>query len=72
MTRRAANLDLLEPEAIAGLNRRDMARLGVAPGDWIKVATRRGEVTLKARQDRDVLLAWCSYRSVLPKRQPTC
>ncbi len=54
MTRRAANLDLLEPEAIAGLNRHDMARMGVAAGDFVKVETRRGAVTLKARQDRDV------------------
>ncbi|MEM8975852.1 MAG: formate dehydrogenase subunit alpha [Pseudomonadota bacterium] len=54
MTRRASNLDLLEPEAIAGLNRHDMARMGVDAGDWVKVETRRGEVVLKARQDRDV------------------
>lgn len=54
MTRRTLNLDLLEPEAIAGLNRHDMARIGVEPGDFVKVETRRGHVTLKARQDRDV------------------
>ena len=54
MTRRSNNLDLLEPEAIAGLNRRDMERLGVAAGEWVKIETRRGDVTLKARQDRDV------------------
>lgn len=54
MTRRASNLDLLEPEAIAGLNRHDMSRLGIEPGDFVKIETRRGHVTLKARQDRDV------------------
>jgi formate dehydrogenase major subunit len=54
MTRRASNLDALEPEAIAGLNPREMARLGVPPGGFIRVTTRRGEVTLKARADRDV------------------
>ncbi len=54
MTRRAEALDALEPEAIAALNRWDMKRLGVAPGDMVRVATRRGEVTLKAREDRDV------------------
>lgn len=54
MTRRAANLDLLEPEAIAGLNRHDMARMGVAAGELVKIETRRGHVTLKARLDRDV------------------
>jgi formate dehydrogenase major subunit len=54
MTRRASNLDSLEPEAIAGLHPREMERLGVPPGGFIRVATRRGEVVLKARADRDV------------------
>jgi formate dehydrogenase major subunit len=54
MTRRASNLSALEPEAIAGLNRRDMKRLGIQPGEMIRVTTRRGEITLKARQDGDV------------------
>ncbi len=54
MTRRSAPLDALEPEAVASLNASDMARMGLAPGDTIRVATRRGDVTLKARQDRDV------------------
>jgi len=54
MTRRASNLDTLEPEAIAGLNPRDMEGLGVEAGGLIRVSTRRGEVVLKARADRDV------------------
>ena len=54
MTRRASRLDELEPEAVASLNRRELERLGIAPGDMVKVTTRRGEITLKARQDRDV------------------
>jgi len=54
MSRRSSQLDALEPEAVACLNRRDFAKLGIAPGASIKVATRRGEVVLKARQDRDV------------------
>ena len=54
MTRRSSTLDALEPEAIAGLNPHEMRRLGIAPGDEIRVATRRGEITLKARADRDV------------------
>ncbi|HWB44956.1 MAG TPA: formate dehydrogenase subunit alpha [Hyphomicrobiaceae bacterium] len=54
MTRRASNLDSLEPEAIAGLNPREMDRLGVPPGGFIRVSTRRGSVVLKARADRDV------------------
>ena len=54
MTRRAANLDALEPEAIACLNRRDMSRIGVQPGGRLRVSTRRGEIKLTARQDVDV------------------
>ena len=54
MTRRASSLDMLEPEAIAGLNPRDMEGLGVEAGGFIRVSTRRGQVVLKARADRDV------------------
>jgi formate dehydrogenase major subunit len=54
MTRRASNLDTLEPEAIAGMNPRELDKLGVPPGGFIRVSTRRGTVTLKARADRDV------------------
>lgn len=54
MTRRATQLDALEPEAIAMLHPRDAARLGVVAGQRIRVATRRGRIELKARLDRDV------------------
>jgi formate dehydrogenase major subunit len=54
MTRRADALDELEPEAIAALNVHDMARLGIPPGAYVKVTTRRGDIVLKARQDREV------------------
>jgi formate dehydrogenase major subunit len=54
MTRRASNLDSLEPEAIAGMNPREMDKRGIAPGSFIRVSTRRGQVVLKTRADRDV------------------
>ncbi len=54
MTRRATNLDLLEPEAIGSLNRRELSRLGIEAGDDITVTTRRGTITVKARADRDI------------------
>jgi formate dehydrogenase major subunit len=54
MTRRSGVLDSLEPEAIAGLNPRDMERMGIRPGARIRVTTRRGTVALKARADRDI------------------
>jgi formate dehydrogenase major subunit len=54
MTRRAAYLDALEPEAVASLHPRELRRLGVAPGAPIRVMTRRGTIELKARVDRAV------------------
>ena len=54
MTRRAEVLDDVEPEAVASVAPRDVARLGLAPGSMITVETRRGAITLKLRQDPDV------------------
>ncbi|MEO1191933.1 MAG: formate dehydrogenase subunit alpha [Pseudomonadota bacterium] len=54
MTRRAQVLDSIEPEAVACLNGRELARLGAYQGDSLRVATRRGEVELIARRDNDV------------------
>jgi len=54
MTRRASSLDALEPEAIASLNPRDLKRLGMTPGDFVEVGTRRGSIRLKSRAERDV------------------
>ena len=54
ISRRARVLDDLEPEAVACLNARDLARLGVEPGETIRVATRRGAIEIKARRDGQV------------------
>jgi formate dehydrogenase major subunit len=54
MTRRSTVLDNLEPEAVASLNPRQLRTMGLAPGDMVKVATRRGEIALHVRSDRDV------------------
>ncbi|HUI95522.1 MAG TPA: formate dehydrogenase subunit alpha [Xanthobacteraceae bacterium] len=51
MTRRATVLDALEPSAVASVSRGTFARLGIAPGDMVRVTTRRGSVELTARQD---------------------
>ncbi len=51
MTRRASVLDALEPAAIAAVSRGTLAKLGLKPGDMVKVTTRRGEVVLNSRQD---------------------
>ncbi|NIA69230.1 formate dehydrogenase subunit alpha [Pelagibius litoralis] len=54
MTRRASVLDTLEPEAIASLNPRQLSMMGLVAGDSVKVSTRRGEIALAVRADRDV------------------
>ncbi len=54
MTRRATKLDALEPEANASLHPKELRRLGVEPGQTIRVATRRGSIELLARADRAV------------------
>jgi formate dehydrogenase major subunit len=51
MTRRAQVLDAIEPSAIAQLSRGTIAKLGIQPGDMVRVSTRRGTVELAARQD---------------------
>ena len=54
MTRRASVLDALEPEANCSLHPATLRRLGVAPGGWVRLSTRRGTVELMARADRAV------------------
>jgi formate dehydrogenase major subunit len=51
MTRRSVTLDALEPSAVASVSRGTISKLGIKPGDMIRVATRRGVVELAARQD---------------------
>ncbi len=54
MTRRSEVLDNIEPEAVAFMSPKDMRRLNVWPGDFIRLETRRGVVQVKVRSDRDV------------------
>src|SRR5436305_4980840 len=54
MTRRSIVLDQIEPEAVAFMSPKDMRRMSVWPGDFIKLETRRGAVEVKVRSDRDV------------------
>jgi formate dehydrogenase major subunit len=54
MTRRSGVLDALEPEAVAFMAPRELYRLGLEPGDTMRLETRRGAVELKVRSDRDV------------------
>lgn len=54
MTRRSRVLDEREPEAAAYLAPVELDRLGVAAGDAICIATRRGSITLTARADHTI------------------
>jgi formate dehydrogenase major subunit len=51
MTRRASNLDYLEPEPVASLHPLDLASLGVEPGGTLTIESRRGRIALYARAD---------------------
>jgi formate dehydrogenase major subunit len=52
MTRRSKTLDAIEPEATCEMHPDDLANLGVADGDMVKIASRRGEVVIKVRASR--------------------
>jgi formate dehydrogenase major subunit len=54
MTRRSGVLDALEPEAVAFMAPRAMGRMGIRPGDFVRLETRRGAVDVRIRSDRDV------------------
>ncbi len=54
MTRRAAVLDRLEPEAVATMAPSQLDEIGVGAGDLVRVTTRRGSIELRARADTGV------------------
>lgn len=54
MTRRASVLDQLEPEANCSLHPSTLRKLGVTPGEYVILTTKRGSISIMARQDRAV------------------
>ncbi|MEM9500105.1 MAG: formate dehydrogenase subunit alpha [Pseudomonadota bacterium] len=54
MTRRSAVLDGLEPEANCSLHPSTLRKLGVAPGEHVQLTTKRGSISIMAREDRAV------------------
>ncbi|WP_172293178.1 formate dehydrogenase subunit alpha [Pseudoruegeria sp. HB172150] len=54
MTRRATVLDAVEPEANCSMHPSTLRKLGVAPGDMVRLTTRRGSVEVMVREDRAV------------------
>ncbi|WP_295311785.1 formate dehydrogenase subunit alpha [Roseobacter sp.] len=54
MTRRSKVLDGLEPEANCSLHPATLRKLGVAPGEHVTLTTKRGSISIMAREDRAV------------------
>jgi formate dehydrogenase major subunit len=54
MTRRATTLDAIEPGPVACLSTSQIAKLGLQPGDPVRVSTRRGTIDLAVRQDEAI------------------
>ncbi|WP_299956562.1 formate dehydrogenase subunit alpha [uncultured Roseobacter sp.] len=54
MTRRSAVLDGLEPEANCSLHPSTLRKLDVAPGEHVVLTTKRGSISIMAREDRAV------------------
>jgi len=68
MTRRTEVLDSIEPSPVASMHPDDLRKLGVAPGDTISVASRRGSIALSARADDGtprgaVFIPFCFYEA---------
>jgi formate dehydrogenase major subunit len=68
MTRRAGVLDAIEPEPTASLNPADLRLLQAQPGDLITVESRRGRISLWAREDAgtpvgSVFIAFAFYEA---------
>ncbi|MGQ0612589.1 MAG: formate dehydrogenase subunit alpha [Planctomycetaceae bacterium] len=49
MTRRTFALGAIEPEAFVEVHAEDLAALGLADGDFVRVRSRRGAISLRAR-----------------------
>jgi formate dehydrogenase major subunit len=72
MTRRSGVLDSIEPDPVALLHPLDLATLGAKPGELITIASRRGKVSLYAREDESsphgaVFVPFCFYEAAINK-----
>jgi formate dehydrogenase major subunit len=70
MSRRSGVLDAIEPEPVALMHPQDLAALGLAPGQPVRLQSRRGEVCLYARADEGsppgtVFVAFCWYEAAI-------
>jgi len=68
MTRRASNLDFIEPEPVASLHPLDLEEMKIAPGGILTIESRRGRIALYARADDGtprgtVFVPFCFYEA---------
>jgi formate dehydrogenase major subunit len=68
MTRRASNLDYIEPEPVASVHPLDLEALGITPGATLTIESRRGRISLYARADDgtprgSVFVPFCYYEA---------
>ncbi len=68
MTRRASNLDYIEPEPVASVHPLDLEALGITPGATLTIESRRGRISLYARADDGtprgaVFVPFCFYEA---------
>jgi len=54
MSRKASNLNAIEPEASASLSPSDICRKKIQPGEMIKISTKRGSINIRVREDRAI------------------
>ena len=54
MTRRASNLDAIEPEATVSLSPEDIKIKNIKSGDYVEISTKRGSLKIRVREDRDI------------------
>ena len=54
MTRRSAALNAQEPQAVVSMHPKEIGHMGFSRGQKVTVETRRGEITLTLRADRNV------------------
>ena len=54
MTRKASNLDAIEPEGTVSISPNEILKNNIKAGDKIRVSTRRGSINIRVREDSSI------------------
>jgi formate dehydrogenase major subunit len=54
MTRRSYVLDAVNPEPVVQMSTRDILKMGIQPGEKVRITSRRGEIEIMVREDNQV------------------